>query len=181
MIVLSLSITNFQTANAIKILNYSLMKNETVKLTVDTRKTITWVSNNKKVATVDKKGNVKAKSLGEATITAKVGKKTYNYNVNVSKPAYAIMINNGSYANKPTTSDSIDTPDTNTYITKETYEKLKTDITYDEAVDIIGLEGTPSTTNENDQGTATYTWPGENGSSATVIFKDGKLFSKTLE
>jgi len=49
----------------------------TVKLKVKgTKKKVTWKSSNKKVATVSKKGKVKAKKTGKVTITAKVkGKK----------------------------------------------------------------------------------------------------------
>ncbi len=50
-------------------------KKATIKATIEPKdavdKTITWSSNNKKVATVDKNGKVTAKKTGEATITAK--------------------------------------------------------------------------------------------------------------
>lgn len=48
-------------------------------------KTVTWSSNNKKVATVSRKGVVTGKKAGTATITAKVGKKTYKCKVTVKK------------------------------------------------------------------------------------------------
>ena len=59
---------------------------------------VTWKSSKKKVATVSKKGKVKAKKAGKTTITAKVGKKKYkcrvivrnktnNVSQNVTKPA----------------------------------------------------------------------------------------------
>ena len=59
---------------------------------------VIWKSSKKKVATVSKKGKVKAKKAGKTTITAKVGKKKYkcrvivrnktnNVSQNVTKPA----------------------------------------------------------------------------------------------
>lgn len=48
-----------------------------------TKKKVKWSTSNKKVATVDSKGKVKAKSNGKATITAKVGGKKYTCKVNV--------------------------------------------------------------------------------------------------
>lgn len=47
-------------------------------------KKVTWSSSDKKVATVSKKGKVKAKKAGRTTITAKVGKKKYKSTVTVS-------------------------------------------------------------------------------------------------
>lgn len=46
---------------------------------------ITWKSSKKKVATVSKKGVVKGKKKGTATITAKVNGKTYKCKVKVVK------------------------------------------------------------------------------------------------
>ena len=48
-----------------------------------TKKKVKWTSNNKSVATVHK-GKVKAKNIGQAVITAKVGKKSFNCVVYVS-------------------------------------------------------------------------------------------------
>lgn len=55
------------------------VKNKTVK------KKVKWKSTNKKVATVTKKGRVKAKKPGKATIIAKVGKKKLKCKVIVKK------------------------------------------------------------------------------------------------
>lgn len=53
----------------------TLKPGETFKLVVkNKKKTVKWTSNKKKVATVSKKGKVKAKKIGNAKITAKVGK-----------------------------------------------------------------------------------------------------------
>ena len=58
----------------------------TVKLKVTgTKKKVTWKSSNKKVATVSKKGKVKAKKKGKATITAKAGGKKLSCKVIVEK------------------------------------------------------------------------------------------------
>jgi hypothetical protein len=49
----------------------------------NTKKKITWSSNNESVATVNSKGTVTAKSKGTAIISAKVGKKTFYCTVSV--------------------------------------------------------------------------------------------------
>lgn len=49
------------------------------------KKKVKWKTSNKKVAKVNKKGVVKAKKAGKATITAKVGKKTLKCKVTVKK------------------------------------------------------------------------------------------------
>ena len=46
---------------------------------------ITWSSSNKKIATVDKNGKVKALKAGKVTIKAKVGKKTVKCTITVKK------------------------------------------------------------------------------------------------
>lgn len=48
-------------------------------------KKVTWSSSDKRVASVSKKGNVKAKSEGSTIIIAKTGKKTYKCKVNVKE------------------------------------------------------------------------------------------------
>lgn len=59
-------------------------KTTTLKLK-NNKKKIKWSTSNKKVATVSKKGKVKGKKAGKATITAKVGKKKYKCKVTVKK------------------------------------------------------------------------------------------------
>lgn len=49
-------------------------------------KTVTWKSSNKKVATVNKYGTVIAKKAGKATVTAKVGNKTFKCALTVKNP-----------------------------------------------------------------------------------------------
>lgn len=50
---------------------------------LNTESKVKWSSSSKKVATVSSKGKVTAKSLGSATITAKIGKKSYKCTVTV--------------------------------------------------------------------------------------------------
>ena len=47
------------------------------------RKKAKWSSGNKKVATVNQKGKVRAKKAGKTTITAKIGKKKYRCKITV--------------------------------------------------------------------------------------------------
>lgn len=62
----------------------SIVVGKTVQLKMkNTKKKVKWSSSNKKVATVSKKGLVKGKKVGKATITAKVGKKAYKCKVTV--------------------------------------------------------------------------------------------------
>ena len=76
-------------------------KTLTLKLT-GTSKKATWTSSNKKVATVSSKGKVTAKKEGTATITAKVGKKSYKCKVTVKKP-YISDTKKTIYIGKPYT------------------------------------------------------------------------------
>lgn len=56
----------------------------TVQLRIKgTKKKVKWSSSNKKVASVDKTGEVDAKKPGKATITGKVGKKKYKCKITV--------------------------------------------------------------------------------------------------
>ena len=57
---------------------------------------VKWSSSNKKIATVSKKGKVKGKKAGKATITAKVGKKKYKCKITVKKEK------NNQNVNEPT-------------------------------------------------------------------------------
>lgn len=61
---------------------------KTIKLKVKnkrTKKKVKWKSTNKKVATVTKKGRVKAKKAGKATIIAKIGNKKLKCRITVKK------------------------------------------------------------------------------------------------
>lgn len=59
-------------------------QNLTLKLK-NNKKKVTWKTSKKAVATVSKKGVVKAKKVGKATITAKAGGKTYKCKITVKK------------------------------------------------------------------------------------------------
>lgn len=62
----------------------TLQTGKTSKLKLkNTKKKVKWSSKNKKVATVSRKGVVKAVSVGKTTITAKSGKKKYSCKVTV--------------------------------------------------------------------------------------------------
>ena len=64
-----------------------LVVGQTYKLKVSgTKKTPQWSSSNKKIVSVTKKGVVKGLKKGTATITAKIGKKTYKCKVTVEAP-----------------------------------------------------------------------------------------------
>lgn len=87
------------TANAAKISNKRLTIGigSSYKLSVKGGKA-KWATSNAKVATVSKKGVVKGKSAGKATITATVGKKALTCKVTVKKPTL-------EFPNKLTDSD----------------------------------------------------------------------------
>lgn len=62
----------------------TLQTGKTSKLKLkNTKKKVKWSSKNKKIATVSRKGVVKAVSVGKTTITAKSGKKKYSCKVTV--------------------------------------------------------------------------------------------------
>ena len=64
-----------------------LVVGQTYNLKVSgTKKTPQWSSSNKKIVSVTKKGVVKGLRKGTATITAKIGKKTYKCKVTVEAP-----------------------------------------------------------------------------------------------
>lgn len=80
---------NPMSTNAKKVvkLNKSKLTLQTGKISKlklkNTKKKVKWSSKNKKVATVSRKGVVKAVSVGKTTITAKSGKKKYSCKVTV--------------------------------------------------------------------------------------------------
>ena len=84
----SLSINNVSAASKVKINKKKVVlyvgKTTTLKLK-NNKKKIRWTSSNKKIATVSKKGKVKAKKVGKTIVIAKVGKKKYKCTVIVKK------------------------------------------------------------------------------------------------
>ena len=63
----------------------TLSAGESTKVSVSGAKKVTWKSTNKKVATVTKKGIIKAKKAGSCKIRAKAGIKTFTCRVKVTK------------------------------------------------------------------------------------------------
>lgn len=112
--VLLLVVSNCNIVGAAKISSksYAMMVGETITLRVlDTKKTVKWSSSNKAVASVDKKGNVKAKKAGEAVITAKIGKSTYSCKIKATKAVNAILYNKGSVTESPEPTGAPETPE----------------------------------------------------------------------
>lgn len=71
----------------------SLTKGQSAALSVkNNRKTVKWVSSNKKVASVNGKGKIKALKKGTAVVTAAVGKKKYKCSVTVSDKKDNVLI-----------------------------------------------------------------------------------------
>ena len=67
----------------------TMVKGDSIKLTVSTKETVTWKSSKKSVATISKSGKVKAKKKGSTTITA-----TYKKNGKNKKITYKIKVVN---------------------------------------------------------------------------------------
>lgn len=84
---------------------------------IDEDTTVKWTTGNKSVATVSKKGKVKGKKKGKATITAKVGKKKYVCVVTVKKAKVNKVI-------EATPSDNINS--LKDYVNKNGFEFPKT-------------------------------------------------------
>lgn len=103
---------------------YTIKKGKTYTLKIKgTTQKITWSSNNKKVASVNSKGKVKAKKKGTATITAKVGKSKYKCKIKVNIKSTDNTLNQ--------TSKNID-------VTKKV-EKETTDISLNQTSKIINV------------------------------------------
>ena len=110
MMPMNLTNVNARTTTRLSSKKIVLQVGKTKKLKVKNKPAgvkVVWKSSKKKVATVSKKGKVKAKKLGKTTITAKVGKKKYkckvvvkrNNSIKVTKPSD----NNNSVINQVTT------------------------------------------------------------------------------
>ena len=100
--------TNVQAAGKSKIklnkskLTLNVGSTKTLKLK-GTKKTPKWTSSKKNVATVTKKGKVKAKKKGSTIITAKLGKKKYKCKVTVKQTAASNQTPIVTPTEKPTT------------------------------------------------------------------------------
>ena len=77
-----------------KVLSLEVGQSRNLKIT-GTSKKVKWSSSDKSVATVSKKGSVKAIAPGSATITAKVGKKKYTCEVTCTALPAAEFQNSG--------------------------------------------------------------------------------------
>ena len=69
--------------------NLYTKKTTTLKVATNLTGTVTWKSSNTKVATVNSKGVVTAKTAGKATITATLNGKTATYKLTVKNPSIA--------------------------------------------------------------------------------------------
>lgn len=170
---ISLSPVNIVQAARLDSESVALMLGETYQLEVlDNKESVKWYSSDKKVVAVNSKGKVRGKAVGRAIITAKIGKKKIECEINVSKPKKAIMMVN----------TSTEQSEKQKHITLSSYENLRKDMSYEDAVKTIGTEGMLMTHDQDKDGNITsevYTWYGEDGiSSASVVFKDGKLVEK---
>jgi uncharacterized protein YjdB len=170
---ISLSPANIVQAAKLNSESVALMLGETYQLEVlDNKKAVKWYSSDKKVVAVNSKGKIRGKTVGKAIITAKIGKKKVECEISVSKPKKAIMMAN----------TSTEQSEKQTHITLSSFDRLKTDMSYEDAVKIIGTEGMLVTQDQDKEGKTTsevYTWYGKDGvSSASVVFKDGKLVEK---
>jgi hypothetical protein len=114
LLALTLLITSIQmpvqAASKLKLNNKTLdlFVGDTATLTVtNTKKTVKWSSEDKKIATVNSKGKVTAKKKGSATITARVGNRKVScvvvvFNTNEKKGCYYKITNKlvGDYSDK---------------------------------------------------------------------------------
>lgn len=90
-----------QAAPVMTMENLFLMPGGSRKLEmIGTTSKISWSSSKKSVATVSKKGVVKAKKAGKAVITAKVGENKYYCKVTVEAPKKKIIYNNSIFTKK---------------------------------------------------------------------------------
>ena len=148
-------------------LNGTKTKKLTVKYnpdTVDTNRSITWSSNNSNIVSVDGDGNITAKALGTATITARTpNQKTATCTVNVKISPTSISINPNGLALdlSGTTTGNLRVkynPETSNLKTGITWTSSKTEIaTIDSSGKVIGKSN----------GTTTITAKTENGKTAT--------------
>lgn len=82
-VVSTVTITTQATAVKLNKKTASIVVSKSIQLKINSKKKVKWTTSNKKVATVSKKGLVKGKKVGKATITAQVGKKKYKCVVTV--------------------------------------------------------------------------------------------------
>ncbi|MDO4343892.1 MAG: Ig-like domain-containing protein [Eubacteriales bacterium] len=86
---------NVRAAGTVKLnkKSISIFKGKTYTLRMQgTTEKVTWSSNKKSIATVNKNGKVTAKKKGKAVITAKVGSKKYTCSVTVKQPVTSVTL-----------------------------------------------------------------------------------------
>ena len=115
---------------------------KTVKLKLKnkhTKKKVKWKSTNKKVASVSKKGKVKGKKPGKATVIAKVGNKKYKCKITVKKKAANTPTTKSVEATKPaaTTEKSQITTAANTAEPEATSKEAQITIPNDTAEPVV--------------------------------------------
>lgn len=90
------------------------------------RKKAKWSSSNKKVVTVNQKGRVQAKRAGNATVTAKIGKKRYRCKIHVIS---IVIPTDGELIEKTTAASTEKNSDARTEKTTEVSTEQKTEET----------------------------------------------------
>ncbi len=90
------------------------------------RKKAKWSSSNRKVVTVNQKGRVRAKRAGNATVTAKIGKKKYRCKIHVIS---IIIPTDGELIEKTTVASTENATEGNTEKTTEVSAEQKTEKT----------------------------------------------------
>lgn len=84
-----------------------------------------------------------------------------------------------SNASQPQTQSEKQTS-TGAGITKSNFDRIKTGMTYEQVVKILGKEGEELSSNEfGNIKTVMYKWDGENFSNMNAMFQNGKLNSKS--
>ncbi len=99
---------------------------------------IEWKSSNKKIATVSKKGNVKAKKKGIVVITAKYKGKKYKCKLTVKAKKSDLSNYYNPSVNREDSEDSEDSNDDGSYITYENYQSITAGMQFQNVIDILG-------------------------------------------
>ena len=143
----------------------NLIEGQTDKITATIQpsnadnKTVTWSSSNEKIATVDKNGQVTAKSAGTAIITANASGKKATCTVNVSK--YTVSSNDEEVSSPGVTEDK-PIEDKTVKVTLVTLDKTKVELITGNTVVLTATVNPSNATNKG------ITWKSSNTAVATV-------------